>query len=43
MVRRNLDRKDKVYQIRSKVDEVVSRSKHELEAKSPTRMRSPSS
>ena len=41
VVRRNLDRKDKVYQIRSKVDEVIKKSMYDLNAKSPSRVRSP--
>lgn len=41
VVRRNLDRKDKVYQIRSKVDEVIKKSMIDLNAKSPCRIRSP--
>ena len=39
MVRRNLDRKDKVYNIRSKVDEVIKKSMVDLQSKSPSRLR----
>ena len=41
MVRRNLDRKDKVQQIRSQVDEVIKKSVVDLINKSPSRARSP--
>ena len=41
VVRRNLDRKDKVYSIRSKVDEVIQKSMYDLAQKSPARKRSP--
>lgn len=41
VVRRNLDRKDKVYHIRSKVDEVIKKSMYDLSSKSPCRIRSP--
>jgi hypothetical protein len=39
MVKRNLDRKDKVVQIRSKVDEVIKKSMYDLASKSPPRKR----
>ena len=35
MVRRNLDRKNKVNQIRNRVDDVIQRSFKELASKSP--------
>jgi FtsZ-binding cell division protein ZapB len=41
IVRRNLDRKDKVHMIRSKVDEVIKKSMGDLVSKSPSRARSP--
>lgn len=37
IVKRNLDRKDKVFQIRSKVDEVIKKSMIEVIEKSPSR------
>lgn len=41
VVRRNLDRKEKVIQIRQQVDEVIQKSIVDLVAKSPRRNRSP--
>ena len=41
MVRRNLDRKEKVIQIRQQVDEVIQKSIVDLVARSPRRARSP--
>ena len=38
-MRRNLDRKDKVYLIRSKVDDVIKKSAFDLQSKSPSRAR----
>lgn len=39
VVRRNLDRKDKVYMIRTKVDDVIKKSVVDLISKSPRRNR----
>mmetsp|Transcript_4923 Transcript_4923/g.3528 ORF Transcript_4923/g.3528 Transcript_4923/m.3528 type:complete len:111 (+) Transcript_4923:1246-1578(+) len=39
MIRHNLDRKDKVGMIRSKVDDIIKRSEKELMQKSPQRKR----
>lgn len=39
LVKRNLDRKDKVVQIRSKVDDVIKKSMYDLASKSPPRRR----
>lgn len=39
VVRRNLDRKDRVAHVRSKVDEVIKRSVHDMISKSPERNR----
>jgi hypothetical protein len=41
VVRRNLDRKDKVTQIRQQVDEVIHKSIIDLQQRSPRRNRSP--
>jgi hypothetical protein len=41
IVRRNLDRKDKVVYIRAKVDEIIKKSAIDLLNKSPHRGRSP--
>ncbi len=37
IVKRNLDRKDKVVQIRSKVDDIIRKSVVDLSQKSPAR------
>ena len=39
IVRKNLDRKEKVTHIRSKVDDVIRRSMADLSSKSPARVR----
>ena len=41
VVRRNLDRRDKVQFIRSKVDDVIKKSMVDLSKHSPSRFRSP--